>query len=58
MKNIVISPIGFTSDHLETLYELDQELMEEVHEIAIKHKKTIHRARSLNDHPGFLLALS
>ena len=22
-KNIILSPIGFTSDHLETLYELD-----------------------------------
>lgn len=28
-KNIVLMPLGFTSDHLETLFELDIELMED-----------------------------
>ena len=27
VKNIIIVPLGFTSDHLETLYELDIELL-------------------------------
>jgi protoporphyrin/coproporphyrin ferrochelatase len=29
-KNIIISPVGFTSDHLETIYEIDQFLLPEV----------------------------
>jgi ferrochelatase len=29
VKNIIIVPLGFTSDHLETLFELDIELMHE-----------------------------
>jgi len=29
-KNVIVVPIGFTSDHLETLYELDLEYLHEV----------------------------
>ncbi|MFN9944515.1 MAG: ferrochelatase [bacterium] len=29
IKNVIIVPLGFTSDHLETLFELDIELMHE-----------------------------
>lgn len=27
-KHLVVSPLGFTSDHIETLHELDIEMME------------------------------
>ena len=36
VKNIIIVPLGFTSDHLETLFELDIELM---HEFKDKYQK-------------------
>jgi hypothetical protein len=32
-KNILLVPIAFTSDHIETLYELDLEVAEEAHEV-------------------------
>ena len=28
-KRVLVSPIGFTSDHIETLHELDIEMMED-----------------------------
>jgi len=54
--NILIVPIAFTSDHIETLYELDMEYMDELaKEVGIKN---IRRCESLNDSPIFLKALS
>ena len=47
-------PIAFTSDHIETLYELDIELKED----AEKHGIHLERAPSLNDEPVFLRALA
>jgi len=47
-------PLGFTSDHLETLFELDIELMED---FKSKYKKII-RSRSLNDEDDFCEALA
>jgi len=47
-------PLGFTSDHLETLYELDIELM---HEFKDKYQKMV-RGRSLNDAPDFVEGLA
>ena len=32
-KHIVLVPIAFTSDHIETLYELDLEYGKEAHEV-------------------------
>lgn len=46
--------MGFTSDHLETLFELD---LEYIHDNKDKYTK-IHRARSLNDDPTFISSLS
>lgn len=51
-KDMVIIPIAFTSDHIETLYELDQEVIGESHEPGIK------RAESLNGSPTFIKALA
>ena len=53
-NNLVLVPIAFTSDHIETLYELDQEVM---HEDANNHPG-VKRADSLNGNPIFIQALA
>ncbi|CAD6886862.1 unnamed protein product [Tilletia controversa] len=53
-KHVLAVPIAFTSDHIETLYELDIELVEEAEEHGIELK----RVSSLNDDPTFLRALA
>ncbi|KAK9245266.1 hypothetical protein V1506DRAFT_538869 [Lipomyces tetrasporus] len=50
--NIILVPIAFTSDHIETLHELDLEIIKETKVEGIK------RAESLNGHPMFLDALA
>ena len=52
--DLVLVPIAFTSDHIETLYELDQEVM---HEDA-KGLPGVKRAESLNGNPIFIHALA
>ncbi|KAJ7579261.1 ferrochelatase [Mycena floridula] len=53
-KQVVIVPIAFTSDHIETLYEIDLEYAKEARELGIE----IHRAESLNESPVFVRALA
>ncbi len=48
---VIVVPLGFTSDHLETLYEIDHELIEDIG-AKLSYKK-IARARSLNDNDLF-----
>jgi ferrochelatase len=45
-QHVMMVPIAFTSDHIETLYEIDIEYAEEAHEAGII---TFARAPSLND---------
>lgn len=52
-KNILLVPIAFTSDHIETLYELDLEYAEELGE---KHNLNIRRAPAMNDSATFIKA--
>lgn len=55
-KNILIVPIAFTSDHIETLFELDLEYIEELgKEVGAKN---IRRCESLNDNPLFIKTLA
>jgi protoporphyrin/coproporphyrin ferrochelatase len=54
-KNVLVSPLGFTSDHIETLHELDIELKEDAEKAGLNN---LQRARSLNDHPDFIDTLS
>ena len=54
-KHVLVVPIAFTSDHIETLSELDREYGEVAHEAGITHYK---RAPALNDRPRFLDALA
>ncbi|PHH64625.1 hypothetical protein CDD81_4236 [Ophiocordyceps australis] len=53
IKDLILIPIAFTSDHIETLYELDQEVIGES-----GHSETIKRAESLNGSPVFIKALA
>ncbi|WPK25598.1 hypothetical protein PUMCH_002919 [Australozyma saopauloensis] len=53
IPGFVLVPIAFTSDHIETLHEIDIELMEEV-----KNPQKIKRADSLNDNEEFILGLA
>jgi protoporphyrin/coproporphyrin ferrochelatase len=53
-KNILLVPVAFTSDHIETLFELDIEYGEEAHKAGVNLK----RAESLNDDPLFIEAMA
>ena len=50
--DLILIPIAFTSDHIETLYELDQEVIREADSPGVK------RAESLNGSPVFIRALA
>jgi len=52
-KDLVLIPIAFTSDHIETLFELDKEVIGES-----GHPETVKRAESLNGNPIFIRALA
>lgn len=47
-KAVCVVPIAFTSDHIETLFEIDEEYKEEALEAGIEH---FARAPALNDEP-------
>ena len=53
--HVLVVPIAFTSDHIETLSELDREYGEVAHQAGITHYK---RAPALNDRPLFLDGLA
>ena len=50
IENVVISPIGFVSDHLEVLFDLDIEAQEVAHDLGLK----LVRASSASTHPAFV----
>jgi ferrochelatase len=54
-KNVLVVPIAFTSDHIETLHELDIEYGELAHEVGIT---GYQRAPALNDLGTFRDALA
>lgn len=54
-RHVLVIPIAFTSDHIETLSELDIEYGHVAHDAGITHYK---RAPALNDRPRFLDALA
>lgn len=51
-SDIVLVPIAFTSDHIETLYELDHEVIPDANSPGVK------RAESLNGNPIFIQGLA
>jgi ferrochelatase len=52
-RRIVVLAIGFLSDHVEVLYDLDREAMATASEVGI----ALARARCVNDHPEFIALL-
>ncbi|MEW9668864.1 ferrochelatase [Ammoniphilus sp. 3BR4] len=54
VKDLIISPIGFVSDHLEVLYDIDIEAQKLARELGIH----LERTASLNSDPLFIEALS
>ncbi|PDW04310.1 ferrochelatase [Candidatus Viridilinea mediisalina] len=54
-RSVVVVPIAFTSDHIETLGEIDLEYAELAHKVGIRH---FVRAPALNDAPTFQQALA
>jgi len=53
VKDILVVPISFVSDHIETLYEIDILYKNIAEKLGIK----VKRAPSLNTHPHFIEAL-
>ncbi len=50
VEDVVVSPIGFVSDHLEVLYDLDVEAREVAEEIGLN----LVRAPTVGTHPAFV----
>jgi protoporphyrin/coproporphyrin ferrochelatase len=51
---VLVCPVGFVSDHLEILWDLDVEARERAAELGLQ----LDRIRSLNDDPAFVAALA
>jgi ferrochelatase len=52
-SGVVAAPIGFVSDHLEVLYDLDVEAAEKAAELGLPYA----RARAAGTHPAFVAAI-
>lgn len=53
-RDVVVVPIGFLSDHMEVLYDLDTEAAAVAKELGLH----FHRAKTVLDHPRFIRALA
>lgn len=53
-RAVLVDPIGFISDHVETLYDNDVEHRQHAERIGLE----FHRCRCLNEHPGLIAALA
>lgn len=54
VKNVLVAPVGFVSDHLEVLYDLDIEAQEVARELDMR----LMRIESLNSDPLYMETLS
>jgi ferrochelatase len=50
VEDVVVAPIGFVSEHVEVLYDLDIEAKKTAATAGMK----LHRASCPNDHPSFI----
>lgn len=57
IKNFLMVPIAFVTDHIETLYELGVELKEDLEEEGYEFENLVVM-EGLNDHPSYIQALS
>ena len=55
VTQMLVYPIAFVSDHIETLYELGMEYRELAHTLGIQHYRVVP---ALNDHPRLIHALT
>jgi len=54
VRNVLVAPVGFVSDHLEILWDLDVEAREKAGELGLD----LARIQSLNNDPSFIRALA
>jgi ferrochelatase len=54
VQRVLVCPVGFVSDHLEILWDLDIEARERAAELGLE----LDRIESMNDDPAFLRALA
>jgi ferrochelatase len=54
VRKVLVAPIGFVSDHLEILWDLDVEARERATVLGLE----LERIESLNDDPAFIAALA
>ncbi|MDP2003293.1 MAG: ferrochelatase [Desulfurivibrionaceae bacterium] len=54
VKNVLMVPVSFVSDHVETLYEIDIQYREQAKELGMR----LERTGSLNTHPLFVEGLA
>jgi ferrochelatase len=54
VRKVLVCPIGFVSDHLEILWDIDVEARERAAELGLE----LDRIESLNDDPAFIRALA
>ena len=54
VAKVLVAPVGFVSDHLEILWDLDIEAREKAQELGLE----LARIESLNDDPAFVRALA
>ena len=52
VRNVLVVPIGFVSDHVEVLYDVDIHFREHAASLGMR----LERSGSLNDHPVFIRA--
>jgi ferrochelatase len=54
LGKVLVAPVGFVSDHLEILWDIDVAARERAAELGLR----LERIESLNDDPGFIRALA
>ncbi len=54
VRRVLVCPVGFVSDHLEILWDLDVEAREKAAELGLE----LERIQSLNDDPAFVASLA
>jgi protoporphyrin/coproporphyrin ferrochelatase len=54
VRKVLVCPVGFVSDHLEILWDLDVEACDRAADLGVE----LERIRSLNDDPRFVSALA
>lgn len=57
IKNFLMIPIAFVTDHIETLYELGIELKEDLEEEGYEFE-SLEVTEGINDHPEYIMALA